>query len=291
MGTSGASPGPRNGGNLLPPGAPPPPEPDHDDEEPADEPDEQPGDPGDDAGPDSNGDSEDADRSWSAARRAITDFSRYAAQGRTTAADRSLRRGLRRYVRSQGGSKSSAHASASGRQAARALGSFLSTVAGEGVAEAVRRFNLESYRGSDATTLLAALTDRLVARSGLDEDAVARKAMCETLLELVDEHADDPLELLQDLTSERIRWVLERYIGHHVSERVLQVLGERWEANNVSEADVVRQGQELEEYILFSAESLFRRIDPLTVNWDGEEGERVVRDLFEEAHALLEAPA
>lgn len=297
MGTSSSYGGPVGSGALLPPWAPEPPSSEEQAAEGADA-----------ARPE--GTSEEvptlepnalANVTWRQPKAAMSRFARSGGasdgQGRS-----SLRNAVGGHVRAQGGSRAAARAAQAGRTTAATLGSFLSSVAADGVASAARTWNLAQYIGADTPTLLAALVDRLAPDGALLEEAAARIALADTLEELIEgsllseptEEARDVegssgLDVLENLTTEGIRIVLERLTANYVYTRIIQTLGDRIHSAAKTVDQAVQLEAEVRDFVLASVRFAFDG-DLTAVDWSGPDGRALVEQVFEAGyHFLMES--
>ena len=186
MGTSSSYGGPGKGGSLLPPWASEVAEGDSTSPSP-----DQPVSPAPNiVGPSMN---------WAGAKGLLTRFGS-SGGSRSDAGRAYLRSAVSGYVRAQGGARAASRAASAGRRSTQALSGFLGFLSAHGPERALDSIGLGQHVGSDATTLLGALVDRLSStRHGL-EDNVARSAMTKTLHALFEERgvADGGLEALRE---------------------------------------------------------------------------------------------
>jgi len=196
----------------------------------------------------------------------------------------------RNYVRARGGSRGSAQAATSGRSSTARLGSFLSSVASQGVAEAARTLGLGDLAGRSAADVFAAIANSLAPSGATLEEAAARRAVDDALFALYRqfdlENAD--ISRLDQMDGQAIRGAVEASVSAYIYHRWLQELGDRIEENAVTADQAVRLEREVRDYVEQTVRLDLREIDVLTLDWNGPEGSRIVERIYQEAYGLLE---
>lgn len=294
MGTSSSYRGPTGRNPLLPPWAPDPPEPEIDDEESP----EQDGD--DEQSPEQNNDNEAGEQqkdppekkpapvlpvvSWSGAKGIVSRI----ANGRPPSG--SWKSAFRSYMRAHGGSRTAARSAISGRATTARLGSFLSDVIRDGIVTAARNIGLTEYLGRDAQSLLAAFIDLLAPDGALLEEAIARKALAETLSELFDRYdvEGEGISALDKVDAESMKDIITLSITNYTYERFEQELVNCIERGSVSEDDANQLADEAKGFITGMVEIDIENIDVATFDWNGAEGRAFVEDLYRMAYSFLE---
>lgn len=196
----------------------------------------------------------------------------------------------RNYVAARGGSRRSAQAATSGRSSTARLGSFLSSVASQGVAAAAREFGLGELAGRSAYEVFAAIANRLAPSGATLEEAAARHAVDDALLGLYRKYDLENTDLLSldQMDGEAIRDAVESSVSAYIYHRWLQELGDRIEENAVTADQAVRLEREVREYVEQTVRLDLRNIDALTLDWNGNEGRRIVERIYQEAYGLIE---
>jgi hypothetical protein len=223
-------------------------------------------------------------------------MSRLAASGRHGAdAARGVAAVGSRYVQAQGGARGATRAAVAGRRGAVALGRFLSDAATRGVSAAMRAFNISSFTGQPVETLLEALVNALAPTGVGIEEEVARRAMAETLDDLLERcvNADGVVDL--DRLSENLSFdILVDYLAHYIDVRLMQALSDRNEVKSSGSVDAIATEADVRQYIrdtvkcdLDSATEDGRSI--ANIDWSGPEGRAFIDRIFIQAHSLLQA--
>jgi hypothetical protein len=220
--------------------------------------------------------------SWSGPKGIITRI----ANGNTSA---SFRSASRSYVRAHGGSRTAARSSSSGRATTTKLGGFLAGVVRTGVTEAARTLGLRDLVGLDAQSLLAAFIDLLAPVGALIEEAIARKALIETMSELFERYdveTDGP-EALDRMDENGMREVVVLSVTNYVNERFQQELVNCVERGSVSEREANELIDEAKDFIAGVVEIDLEGVDLVAFDWEGEEGRRFVENIYQTAYSLL----
>jgi hypothetical protein len=194
------------------------------------------------------------------------------------------------YVRALGGAAAAAAAAVAGRVALGQLGRFLAGVAGVGLAPTLEREGLADLVGQDASTVLAALLDRLVAPQGTLEAEIAHDAMVDVLEEMAGEaetFADLDSTLIH-LDAVRILDLLERFLVEYTYRRMLLALEERIQLGAETPADIVNVEQGLHGFIGEAVHFELGDVDLLRLDWDGPEGQHLIERAMTDAYLYLE---
>lgn len=220
--------------------------------------------------------------SWSGPKGIVTRI----ANGSTSSTYRSASRS---YVRAHGGSRTASRSARSGRTTTARLGGFLAGVVTTGVAGAARALGIRDLVGLDAQSLLAAFIDLLAPAGALLEEAIARKALIETMSELFERYdveTDGPTAL-DRMDEDGMREVIVLSVTNYVNERFQQELVNCVERGSVSEREANELIDEAKEFIAGVVEIDLEGVDLVTFDWEGEEGRRFVEDIYQTAYSLL----
>ena len=233
---------------------------------------------------------------WPSARRQIGAAGSGGA-GRGGGRD-NVRSGVRSAVGAMGGAGRAAGASPAGRRTAGRFAGFLASVATTGVAAAARDLGIAEFLGRSADVFLLRLSDALAPAGALTEDAIARDAMDDTLLELyqrLDFTADGAL-VLERMTPAMMAEMVVRYVVNYVYTRVIHALT----AHIHAKSHAVTRMREIEQTARHYIEDAVRLDIDTTVffgeegaalagRWDAGEGQSVIDRLFEESYSVVEA--
>ena len=141
-------------------------------------------------------------------------FSRFAKSGGHDR--RALGRAVSSYVRSIGGGARAARRMGSSRTAGAALAGFLADAATRGVVEALRTLNLAELAGRPTAEIFGALIDVFCPEGGTIDEAIAREAFVEMIIEL----AEIGIEGIADLGPDRMPEVFELFAAHAIEARL-----------------------------------------------------------------------
>ncbi len=196
----------------------------------------------------------------------------------------------RNYVRARGGAGGSATAARSGRTSTARLGSFLSTVARDGLAAAAREAGLGDLTGRPAAEVFAAIANRLTPSGSTLEEAAARRAVDEALQSLYVQYdlANQDISALEQMDADTVRGAIKESVSEYIYQRWLQELGDRLEENAVSAQEAVRLEREVREYVSQTVQLDLQDVDVLNTDWAGQQGSGVVERIYQEAYGFLE---
>jgi hypothetical protein len=222
------------------------------------------------------------DVSWSGVKGIVSRLS----NGRPSGSWKSA---FRSYVRARGGPRMAARTASSGRATTARLGSFLAGVLRAGVVEAARNIGLTDYLGRDAQSLLAAFIDLLAPAGALLEEAIARKALSETLTDLFERYdvEGNGLIALDNIDADAMKEVITLSITNYIYERFEQELVNCVERGNVSEDEANLLADQAKEFINGEVIIDMDNIDVATFDWGGAAGNSFIENLQQIAYSLL----
>jgi len=197
-----------------------------------------------------------------------------------------------------GGRRSAAHSAVAGRQTAGRFASFLASVAAGGIETAARTLGIEQYLGRSADMFLLHLADALAPTGALTEDAVARKAMDATLLDLYKQLgiSAEGLVALERMTPAMMASALVQYVINYIHARVINALAAHLHAT----APTFTRIGEVERTALRYIEGVVRQYldttaffgpdgSAIAAGWDARAGQRVIDRLVDEAYGVVQA--
>ncbi len=287
MGTSTSYPGPTGRNPLLPPWA---------DEQPFLPPDEIPYE-GDEESPADDADAADEPQdvgprdgatppeplvSWRAPKSTMTRWVRGSGPA-------SLGSVARSYVGASGGPRGASAASRQGRAATARIGGFLADGLRNGFAKAARNLGLQNFVGRDAQFVLASFIDLLAPVGALREDAVARKAVIETMSELFGRFdvETNGLDSLDSLDPAGMLDLVQVSVTNYVNERFQQELIFRIEQGAISEGEANDLSAEVKGFIASVVRIDLERMDPMALDWQGSQGTAFVERVYWAAYSLF----
>ena len=286
MGTSSSSSGPKRPSNLLPPWAqdispsnPTPPDESNiqDGNPPSDG--ENPNNPSpNEINP--NGLSGQRPVSWSVPKSAMTRFARGGS---------SLGAIGRSYVSAGGGARARASSAKAGRQTAGRFAGFLAGGVRNGFLQAARDLGLTNLVGRDVQFVLASFVDLIAPSGATIEDAVARKALTDTTWEVFQTYGVDVegITALDRLERDDVVSIIALYVSNYVNERLQEELFFRVERGALDENIANQYADQIKGFIVGVVKLDFQNIDPLRVDWQGNEGKEIMEKKYQEAYTLL----
>lgn len=200
-----------------------------------------------------------------------------------------LRSAGRSYVRASGGPGGAARTAVAGRRATVRLGGFLGTVSQSGIVRAAEVLGLTSLLGRDAQFVLAAFIDALAPAGALREEAIARKAMIDTLDELFERFdvENKGVQVLDTMSPENIADIIGLSVTNYVNARFQEELVSRIERGAVSERDANVFANQIREYIATNVRLDLQGVDVVRMDWNGTQGRAFIDQQYFRAYDLL----
>ncbi len=222
--------------------------------------------------------------SWGTVKGAMSRFAR-------GTSSKGLSPVFRRYVGARHGPRMESHTAFSGRRVTQGFGGFLADVARGGFAAAARAIGLGDFLGRDAEFVLATFVDLLAPDGALLEDAAARKALIETTFDLFERFnvEEEGMAALDGLDADGMKEVVCMFVTNYVYERFLLELANCIERGSHSEREANQLTEQGKDFVEGEVRCELGEVDLLTLDWRGEEGQRVVRGIYERAYSLLGA--
>lgn len=204
---------------------------------------------------------------------------------------RELAKVFRSYTRARGGSSTSAQTSRSGISSTAALGSFLSQGIRQGFTQAAQNLGLQNFIGRDAQFVLASFIDLLAPEGSQLEEAIARKAMIETMSEMFQRYdvENRGLEALNSINADGMQEIITLSIVNYINERVQQELVNCIERGSCSEREANNLIGEMKDFIVGVVKIDFEDINLLTLDWNAPETINRVEEVYKTAYSLLES--
>lgn len=195
----------------------------------------------------------------------------------------------RRYVQASGGPKRAAASARAGGAATSRLGGFLANGLRNGFVEAARRLGVQNLIGRDAQFVLAAFIDLIAPDGSLREEAIARKAVIETMAEWFERYEVDAngIEVLDRMTPDGMRDLIVLSVTNYVNARFQQELLSRIELGTLSERDANVLADEAKGFIASVVNIDVGSVDLVALNWEGPEGQQFIDGVYTAAYGLL----
>jgi hypothetical protein len=227
-------------------------------------------------------------RPWQQAKTNLTRYANGSSPGNA-----GLSRAGQSYVGARGGAGRAAGTATAGRSSVDRAGQFYSALAGGGgLTRALETIGLRGLTGQPAEEVFAAIADALAPDGATLEEAAARRAVTESLSQLFAERvADGGLESLESMTPADVAGAVQNMVAAYVYHRWLEELGLSIERGATTAAEAVRMEREMRAYVRDLVQLELPAERAVTTNWEGPEGQSLVRRLFDDAYSLLEAGA
>ncbi len=219
--------------------------------------------------------------------RARADLSRYANDGRQG----SLRQATRSYVRASGGAGGARASAIAGRSTVSRFGSFLSSAVTRGVQRTLHDLGLDAVVGEPLEIVFAAIADKIAPSGALNEEAIARKAVLDTMADLLDElsGSKQAIEQLESLDKKSVEGLITKCVSAYVFERWLHELGLVLEKKVISETKILKLESSIKSFIESAVKCDFQKFDILHSDLMSGAGRRLIDRIFEEAYSALES--
>lgn len=220
---------------------------------------------------------------WTDYKRAASQFAR---SGGTDRAQRTLA-GLVQALGGGAGAAGAAARATAGTTAGQGLGAFVAGGADGGLEGGLDAVGLRDLIGRGRFEVLSALIDRIAGVGENEEAVAARSAVLDVLSEMVPEGGDpDDIGELQ-LGPDAVREALLLFLSSYIYNRVGAILEQR--LARFDDALIEARDQEMRAYIRSLVELRLRDVDPLTVDWGGDEGRQTITSVLEGAFRLMDA--
>lgn len=212
-------------------------------------------------------------------------FSRFVASGSTDR--RALGRALSGHVRSvSGGARNAARRMGASSRTAANLVSLLRGISRDGLAETLRSLSLQHLAGKPPKEILAAFTELICSRGSLIDEAIARHAYVETVVELVEADLD-----LNTLTEEQVAEMSVDFIGRSIVLRVINDIGTKLDLAALSEEQASSLTRQLADFVVGVVRDRLLQEIQGTNSLDGNKLRIEMSRIYEVAFGLIELQA
>jgi hypothetical protein len=204
---------------------------------------------------------------------------------------RSLSNAASSYVSAKGGARRAAASAISGKSVSSQFGTILSNFAQNGINVGLQSIGLGSLVGESAKNILSAISNQLAPSGASLEEEAARMATNDVLAWLYENFIaeDGDISALEQMSAEDIGQAVLQSVGSYIYHRWLQELGKSIEKGAISESTAVRLERDVKEYIFERLKSEMQNREAVNIDWSGQEGARIINDLYIEAYSILEA--
>jgi len=219
--------------------------------------------------------------------------SRYFGEYISGGGEGSLGKTLGSYSKSKGGPRLATKSSRAGRRSTMKLGGFLSNVSTGGIRVATENLGLSSIiLGMPVELALGAILDAIAPDGATPDDSAARRAINATLDEMYNrlQLEEGDLSALEAINNDIAKELIVFSVTRYIYEKFLQDLQYCFEKGNIPVDEVIRLEREVHPYVeaKVKVELLERKVDVLTLNWSGPEGQRFCDEIYSQAYTLLE---
>jgi hypothetical protein len=195
----------------------------------------------------------------------------------------------RNYVRARGGSRGSATVARSGRASTAGVGSFFSTVARDGIAQAARELGIRDLAGRPAIEVFAEIANRIAPEGATLEEAAARRAVDTALQDLFNDFdlGERDISALDQMTADDVRDAIQTSVSEYIYQRWLQELGDRLEDNAVTANEAVALEGQVKGYVYETIKLDLQDVDVLAIDWNGSAGQKITEQVYQEAYEFF----
>ena len=195
----------------------------------------------------------------------------------------------RQYVRNVGGVKNAVRSSRSGIQGGASLGRFLGSVGTIGLNETLKLYGLSDYIGKSAEEVFAKLSEKICPLGSTNEDAIARKAILDSLSSMYLEYEKNGNIEFDNLQEKDLELVFAEYIGYYIYNKWLYELGLAIENKNITEKEAVVLEEEVKQFIFNEIEIEFKGKKITEIEFQSKEGQKIIEDIFEQSYTTLKS--
>ena len=208
-------------------------------------------------------------------------FTRFTNSAKSSA----LSKAVKGYLASTNGGAGATRRMPNSTRVASGVASLVSSVATQGAAAALQRFNLQALAGRPATEVFEALVDHLCPDGGTIDEAIARDALIDT----ISVFANEDLGNFDQLTPEQLNEFLAEMITRSITTKVINEIGTNSLHGSASDEDFRRAEASLRDYTAGAVRdalgSAFNAQESLT----DQQMEQRINDVFANSFEVLEA--
>lgn len=170
------------------------------------------------------------------------------------------------------------------------IASFLSDVRSNGFKEALQNTGLGNLMGKSAQDVISYLLNYCAENANTVDEVAARAATAQIFSELFDDEGevvDMETRLNEILEQDDLNDILTRYFGFYIYEHLSTRFVEKLEQAKDSEK-CKKLFNEIKDFIFEKVKSIHRRDNLSRVNWSGNEGEEIIKNIFEDILQIYE---
>lgn len=193
------------------------------------------------------------------------------------------------YVKAEGGAKKAAQSVKSGKTTARSVAAFFINSARGGISQGLNSIGLGHLVGKDVDTVFSELIEALLGKGVNFDENIAREAIDNALGSFYEQCSENQnFESIEHITSEQLEKAIEDFVSGYIYKRWLQKLGECIERKSFSEDEAVKLETEVSVYVRDLVNLELNSRDSFSIDWNGEEGRRIIDSVYEDAYSLIE---
>lgn len=196
---------------------------------------------------------------------------------------------VRDYVKGHGGSSNAARSAKSGIRTTINIGDFFNNVSNKGINQVLNDYQIP-FEGRKPKEILNDIVNVIAPIPNTNEDAVARKALIDTMSIIYEKFDDEnkDISLLDSKDTNIADILITKYIETYIYEKLLNELGSRIEINSENSVAAAKIEKELKEYIEVKVTTILKD-KPLTlINSQTNNVNVLVEGLYQLCYKVLE---
>lgn len=219
---------------------------------------------------------------WAGAKGALT---RYANKTKGS----SLKKAARSYIKTLGGSSKATKASIKGIIAGGAYADFISSISSNGYEDTLKRYGLENCIGKSSKEALALIADKIAPIGSTNDEAIARKAVLDSLDSLYEKLLSQGKEIntLESLDKGMLKDSVSEFVSIYIFKKWIYEVGIALEKNKLTEKEVILLEQDIKTFIRDEVKSVLKDKDIVKLNLSTGEGKKMIEDIFELAYSTI----
>lgn len=221
--------------------------------------------------------------SWRAAKNSM---SKYASGN---GGENGKRKAVSNYVKGYGGSRNAAKSAKSAIRTTINIGDFFNSVSKKGIVQVLQDYNIQT-EGRKPKEILNDIVNQLAPAPDSNENAIARKALINTMSVIYDKFEDEKKDIsLLDTTDSNISSMLiNKYFETFIYERLINEMGSRIEKKAESSAAAERIEKDLKEYIESKVSTTLKDKPLSLINSQTKNVYILVEGLYKQCYKVLE---
>ncbi len=193
------------------------------------------------------------------------------------------------YVKSHGGSRNAAKSAKSAIRTTINIGDFFSGVSKKGITQVLKDYQIQ-IEGRKPKEILNDIINKLAPTPDLNDNAVARKALVNTMSIIYEKFDDEKkdISLLNSLDSDISKMLISKYIETFIYERLILDVGSRIEKKSENSNAAARIEKELKDYIESKVSTTLKNKPLSIINSETETVYLLVEGLYQQCYKVLE---